>query len=214
MISIAKRREPTSLQQYRLQSNVQYDGPNFTSVKADIRTQLLKEQGYLCAYCMQRITDDPLKTKIEHWHSQATYPNEQLNYSNMLAVCSGNTQGCLHCDTKKANNDIQYNPSVPAHRIESKIKYSANGKIESSEADFDQALNNILGLNCARLVENRKETLEAVRIGLSIKAGTRTQAEINASINQWSSIDGDGYKKPYYGVALYFLRKRLSSCIS
>jgi uncharacterized protein (TIGR02646 family) len=211
MISIVKGREPTSLQQYRLQSNAVYDGSQFTPVKEDIRTQLLQEQGYLCAYCMQRIVDDQFTTKIEHWHCQNNYPNEQLRYTNMLAVCSGNTQGCLHCDTKKANHDIKYNPAEPTHRIESKIKY-AGGKIESTDAEFNIQLNDVLGLNCTRLVENRKETIEAVRIGLSKKAGRRTQAEINTFICQWSSIDGDGYKKEYCGVALYFLRKRLLSC--
>lgn len=214
MISIVKGREPTSLQRYRLQQpNAVYDGSQFTPVKADIRTQLLKEQGYICAYCMQRIVDDQSTTKVEHWHCQNNYPNEQLRYTNMLAVCSGNTQGCLHCDTKKANHDIKYNPAEPTHRIESKIKYSTGGEIQSEELDFNQQLNDLLGLNCSRFIENRKAIINAVYLGLSKKAGTRTQVEINAFISQWSSIDGNGYKKPYYGVALYFLRKKLSSCI-
>ncbi|WP_295053449.1 hypothetical protein [Sulfuricurvum sp.] len=212
MISIVKGREPSSLQHYRLQPNAEYDGSQFTPVKVDIRTQLLREQGYICAYCMQRIVDNQFITKVEHWHCQDNYPKEQLSYSNMLAVCSGNIQGCIHCDTKKTNYDIKYNPAESTHRIESKIKYSTNGKIESIEADFDHQLNNILGLNCSRLVKNRKEIIDAVREGLSKKTGTRTQSEINALINYWSSIDGDGYKKPYYGIALSFLRKRLSSC--
>jgi uncharacterized protein (TIGR02646 family) len=211
MISIVKDREPTSLQQYRLQPNAEYDGSQFTPVKTDIRTQLLKEQGYLCAYCMQRIVDHQFTTKVEHWHCQNNYPNEQLRYTNMLAVCLGNTQGCLRCDTKKANYDIKYNPSEPTHRIASKIKYSG-GKIESTDAEFNIQLNDILGLNCTRLVENRKATIEAVRIVLSKKAGTRTQAEINTFIDAWSSIDINGHKKEYCGVALYFLNKKLSSC--
>jgi uncharacterized protein (TIGR02646 family) len=209
MISVVKGREPTSLQQYRLQSNAQYDGSQFTPVKADIRTQLLKEQGYLCAYCMQRIVDDQFKTKIEHWHCQNNHPTEQLDYANMLAVCLGNTQGCVHCDTKKANHDIKYNPAEPTHHIESKIKYSITGKIQSNELDFNQELNDILGLNCSRLIENRKATIDAVQQGLNKKLGTRTHNEISSEIKKWSSIDEDGHKKPYCGVALYFLHKKL-----
>jgi len=210
MISIVKGREPTSLQHYRLQPNAEYDGSQFTPVKADIRTQLLKEQGYLCAYCMQRIVDDQFTTKVEHWHCQDNYETEQLNYTNMLAVCLGTTQGCIHCDTKKANRDIKYNPAEPIHRIESKIKYSTGGKIESKEDDFNTQFNDILGLNCPRFIENRKAIIDAVRIVLSKKAGTRTEAEINAFIDTWSSIDVNGHKKEYCGVALYFLRKKLT----
>jgi len=212
MISIVKGREPTSLQHYRLQPNAEYNGSQFTSVKADIRTQLLKEQGYLCAYCMQRIVDDQFITKVEHWHCQDNYETEQLNYTNMLAVCLGTTQGCIHCDTKKANLNIKYNPAEPIHRIESKIKYSTSGKVESIEDDFNTQLNNILGLNCSRLVENRKATIDAVQRGLNKKIGTRTNSEINSEFEKWSSINTDGYKKEYCGVALYFLRKKLLSC--
>lgn len=209
MISITKGKEPTSLLQYRLQPNAVYDGSGFTPVKADIRTQLLKEQGYLCAYCMQRIVDNQFTTKVEHWHCQDNYPNEQLSYANLLVVCSGNTQGSLHCDTKKGNDDILYNPSVATHRIESKIKYSTGGKIESIEASFNQQLNNILGLNCTRLVENRKAIVDAVRQGLNKRQGTRTLDELNTLIDTWSSFDAQGYKKPYHGVALYFLKKKI-----
>ena len=53
------------LARYRAEGNVDYDGPNFTLVKEAIRKALLKEQGYLCAYCMSRIEGE---VKIEHWH--------------------------------------------------------------------------------------------------------------------------------------------------
>lgn len=216
MISIVKGREPTSLQHYRLQPNAVYDGSQFTPVKADIRTQLLKEQGYICAYCMQRIVDDQFTTKVEHWHCQDNYTDKQLNYPNMLAVCSGNTQGCLHCDTKKANHDIKYNPAEPTHHIESKIRYSMAGKIQSDELDFNQELNDILGLNCSRLIENRKATIDAVQLKIKQNKahGIRIKRGVNDEIKKWTSIDGDGCKKPYYGVALYFLRKKHSSCIT
>ena len=36
--------------------------------KDQLKESLLKEQGYLCAYCMSRISEDTMK--VEHWHPQ------------------------------------------------------------------------------------------------------------------------------------------------
>lgn len=58
---ITKGREPSSLTQYKKQSGAYFDGTN----KEDIRQALLEEQGYLCAYCMCRISAENMK--IEHW---------------------------------------------------------------------------------------------------------------------------------------------------
>lgn len=51
MIYIQKGKEPASLTAYKKQAHAYYDGCN----KDDIRENLLREQGYLCAYCMRRI---------------------------------------------------------------------------------------------------------------------------------------------------------------
>lgn len=53
MILIRKGDEPRSLTLYRKSAYAYYDGCN----KNDIRDSLLKEQGYLCAYCMRRMLD-------------------------------------------------------------------------------------------------------------------------------------------------------------
>lgn len=213
MIPIFKQAEPTSLLTYRLQAAAKYDGPNFTQVKSDVRKALLEEQGYLCAYCMQRINDDQLTTKIDHWQCQDRYPHEQLNYRNMLAVCLGNAQDILHCDSAKGNLDIAFNPSDPAHSSQLRIKYSTSGSISSEDGGFDSDINDVLVLNKAnRLVQNRKAVIDAVKEALSRKSGRRTQAEINKFIQEWESIDISGKKKPYCGVAVFFLNKKLAQC--
>ena len=70
-------------------------------VKKTLRESLLKEQGYLCAYCMRRI-NDAQDTKIEHY--KARTPENELQYHNLLAVCKGGEDGLPSarcCDTKK-----------------------------------------------------------------------------------------------------------------
>jgi len=220
MIPINKKKEPASLVAYRQQVGAKYDGPNFTAVKDDIRTALLEEQGFLCAYCMQRIHNDQFKTKIEHWHSQKNHPNEQLNYKNMLAVCLGKTQRCSHCDETKGDKDIAFNPSDPSHFQQMNIKYSANGEISSGDTQFDADINHVLGLNCvksgnlnsSRMIQNRKATWGSVQEVLNQKKGLRTKAEIQEFIRQWESVDAMDQKKPYCGVALFYLNKKLAQC--
>ncbi|HUW07262.1 MAG TPA: hypothetical protein VMW01_13475 [Williamwhitmania sp.] len=111
MISIVKIKEPKELFAYRLQPNAEYDGANFTPVKDAIRQSLLEEQGYICAYCMQRIQNDRTKMKVEHWQSQSKTPALQLDYKNMLAVCLGNqsySYNNTHCDTHRKNTSLYF----------------------------------------------------------------------------------------------------------
>lgn len=69
--------------------------------KNALNEQLLREQGYLCAYCMARIT--PENMNVEHWqprHPPSSKAEDKLrskelqmlslDYKNMLAVCPGN----------------------------------------------------------------------------------------------------------------------------
>lgn len=84
MIYIQKGKEPLSLTEYKKQPYAYYDGCN----KDDIRSSLLREQGYLCAYCMRRINKEHMK--IEHWRPEKVLTEAQkLDYRNMLGVCEG-----------------------------------------------------------------------------------------------------------------------------
>lgn len=64
MIWIQKKEEPPSLTQYKKQPFAYYDG---YKNKEELRQALLRDQGYLCAYCMRRIENNRESMKIEHW---------------------------------------------------------------------------------------------------------------------------------------------------
>ena len=77
MIYIQKGKEPASLTAYKKQAHAYYDGCN----KDDIRENLLREQGYLCAYCMRRIEKEKMKPKrrtssvqVHGWRSSSVRP--------------------------------------------------------------------------------------------------------------------------------------------
>lgn len=225
MRAIDKEAEPRELKEYRCQPAAVYDGPLFTPVKQAIREQLLREQGWLCAYCMKRIADpkainegrfdETTAMKVEHWHCQEKHPGEQLNYQNMLGVCLGNEGQPLEkqtCDSRKGNQELKYNPVTAAHRIESHIRFLGNGKIQSEDAEFDCQLNEVLKLNGPRLEENRKAVWNAVHNTLDQRPGRRTVADLEKLLAQWGKPDADGRLREYCAVAVYYLRKRLKAC--
>jgi len=82
--------------------------------KETIRTQLLKEQGYLCAYCMRKISNDATTT-IEHLIPISLDGKQALNYKNMLACCDGgrgsiDKNKILCCDAAKGDKKLTISP--------------------------------------------------------------------------------------------------------
>ncbi|MDP5171352.1 MAG: TIGR02646 family protein [Bacteroidia bacterium] len=213
MINIRKLAEPDSLTTYRAAGG-KFDGPGFTpDVKNGLRTSLLKEQGYLCAYCMQRIHDQASVSKIEHWHSQDSYPHEDLEYKNLLGCCKGGEGQApinQHCDTAKGKKNIEINPSNPADRVEEQITYMGDGIIRSGNKKIESAIT-ILNLNRPLFVKNRKAEWMAVQQVLGSKSGSRTKSEVEKLIVKYDEPGADGKLHPYCGVGRYFLRKRLNS---
>ena len=148
MIYIKKGTEPRSLTEYRSQPGATYDGYR---EKDDVRGALLEEQGYICAYCMRRISKEQMK--IEHWKAQNASDGAgaeyALSYRNMLGVCLGN-QSSPHemqtCDTHRGNADLFVDPRDAAHI--SQILYRGDGTIYSKNLQINFDLNERLNLNC------------------------------------------------------------------
>lgn len=127
----------------KFQQDINGTYPNLTrEIKDDLLKALLEEQGYICAYCMQKINQS--NSSIEHIIRQSFIDENgynlgeenQLNYENLLAVCEG--KSCKgnnqHCDKSRA----VYQDKVPKrrlfitpleNRIIQNIKYANNGFI-------------------------------------------------------------------------------------
>ena len=207
MKNIVKNPEPASLTQHRCQAHADYD--NYPQ-KTDLRMSLLAEQGNICCYCMQRIKFG--KMRIEHWHSRFGHGGEQLDYRNLLGACLGNEghpPDQQHCDKRKGEDDISFNPAEPAHFVENRIRYLGDGTIEADHADFDRELNAILNLNHSRLKANRRAVIDSVIADLGRDPGTRTRGEIQAKIQEWLSPTANKFRE-FCCVAVYFLNKRLN----
>ena len=237
MIYIEKHSPPKEfvefLQKYK---DIHYnDVPS--DIKQILRESLLKEQGYLCAYCMSRIIDNPLSTKIEHYVPQNS--ENELDYKNLLAVCEGKTFGNekkhQHCDTQKGNKMLQIDPQNKYHI--SQISYKPDGTIYSKNKEFNDDLNKILNLNgiespksedkCETniknqkqynindrgyLKENRKRALNALKreIKIRYKNNTVPLDFLKKALNRYTSLDEKGELQPYCGILIEYLEKKIN----
>ena len=211
MRAITKGPEPASLTAHRQTPHGDYD--NYAA-KDELRNALVTEQRGLCCYCMGRIRPELASMKIEHWRCQAHYPGEQLNYRNLLGACrgrlgSGHKQ---HCDTKKGDRDLKWNPADPAHYIETRVWYGLDGSIYADEADFDAQLNDVLNLNLSVLKNNRKGLLDAV-----LSWWKHEKARIGGPVprdrfvrKRDKHVTGKGELAPYCRVTVWWLEQRLA----
>lgn len=198
--------EPEALKAFKQENpNRSFKGL-FTLPKKALKTNLLKEQGYLCAYCMCHI--DESNTSIEHYLPQSQYPELSLEYHNLLAVCDGN-QGngkhLLQCDKKKSNK-LLTKADPRRHEIEKEIFYTINGAINAMDDDFENDLNTLLNLNNQRMVENRRVIIDAIIQFVQV----HVKSEIRKEYKKWQNLDDAGYFMEYSQVGVYFLKKYLN----
>ncbi len=182
-----------------------------------LRLSLLEEQGYICAYCMQRVLDNPLKTKIEHWKTREDYNLEKdsegtLDYDNLFAVCDGKTLDTLHCDSKRAEKNPKLTVKPTDKQLTDQIIYLKNGKMQCFNDDIAKDLNEHLNLNIPFLSDNRKKVLDDVQKIFAIKCKNKSfqQSElIKSKIIQHFMSKKSGYFEVYCGIVAYFYKKYL-----
>ena len=214
MRAIVKGPEPRSLTAHRRRPHCDYD--NYAD-KAGLRRTLVAEQRGLCCYCMGRIRDDRTAMKIEHWRCQRRYPGRELEYRNLLAAClggEGQPAHKQHCDTRKGDRDLLWNPADPDHHVETRIDYGrADGRIWSDDDRFNEQLEDVLNLNCARLKNGRKRLLDGIldwwRHEKARLRGPVPRVRFERERERRSG--GSGELTPYSQVAVWWIERRLAS---
>ncbi|MEB3311765.1 MAG: hypothetical protein VKJ02_16190 [Snowella sp.] len=201
----------------------QKDGEVTFVGKDELRQSLLKEQGYICCFCMCRIKDSNETTKIAHIFPQNPVSDEDkqkvkqenldLNYYNMLAACNGGSGKPLdsqHCDTKQGNTILKINPADSVRNCEILIEYTSSGEIYSNNADINHDLKEVLNLNLNAIKKARKEAYSAIIIKLESKYPNRSWSKrsIENEIKNYSQLKNGKYA-PYCQYVIYFLEKKL-----
>lgn len=210
MRAIKKRREPASLTEHRSSPGANYG--NYRG-KDELRASLVREQRGICCYCLSRIRAEYGSAKIEHWHCQARYPAEQLDYPNLLGACTGNEGSSgsdQHCDTRKGDRDLSRNPANPMHQVEAVIRFNGDGTIFSSDPTFDNELNEVLNLNLKFLKNNCKAVLSAFQGFLDKRGQQLPRRGVEMQLQDWNGDSTTGELQPFCQVVVYYLRKRLS----
>lgn len=116
-------KEPISLKLYR-ETTQGATWKGFIDKHNELKKYILKEQGYLCAYCMKKI--DIGKMSVEHYKSRKHFPQFQLDYSNMIGVC----EGCIPPE------DVQ--KYIEPEAIKSYKEYKNNLKLQLNISIFEQ----------------------------------------------------------------------------
>lgn len=172
---VKSRLQPRKWTEYCCTPGVDYQA------NPELREILLKEQGFICAYCMKGLDVEGKNTKIEHMKCRDLNDKEKLKYRNMVICCSGVTKECRHCDTSKGNNDITFN--LLTDPFFKTLSYTLSGTIKSRNATWDDEINRLLNLNNVYLKEERRVTLNAIIEVLGKKADWNTDKQKLGSVN-------------------------------
>ncbi len=187
-----------------------------------LKTALLKEQGYICAYCLRAISLDrnkelnKPKIEVEHYKSQENFQNEDLNYMNMLGVCNGKIIGkddeiIEHCDKSrkyikgKKTHSLEFkilNPIIKG-KNENLVTYDLNGKIvsKSNNKEVEDDIN-MLNLNNKKLIDFRLDAWLKARKKFEKenpqKSDKRWNIEMfDREIEKYKSKNSEGKYKAY-----------------
>ena len=184
------------------------------SVERDeVLEALIKEQGFLCAYCMRKITLSD--AHVEHYVPQSTEGKGDnplsVDYHNLLAVCdgfAGNAAGQT-CDRARGNKPLRVDP-LRRETLES-IRYRRDGVIYADDETVNRDLDATLNLNQELLRRNRKAALGKLYSTFD-RIGKRKGS--NAVRSYCQRYVDDHLEHPenriqYDGIVIYFMRKRI-----
>ena len=200
MKRIEKKAEPKCLAEYKRKyqdkSKSAYESLD-GSERNKLKECLLKEQFYLCCYCM--IGLEPNNSHIEHLKPQSRYPKDSLLYENILASCNSKE----NCGNKKSGwwEDNSF-LSPLEETCENSFQYSFDGRIVPLNQKAKKTVD-VLNLNSYRLTRARKAAISIID-NLSIGACDEVRYCFD-----FYSVPTDQGKLPGFAPVLVFFLKKL-----
>ena len=215
---IKKRVEPQELGYWKAKAKQQSVGVNYDyqnlpdPPKGIVQDSLMREQGYICCYCCQRIATDT--SHIEHLDPQnpalknESDPDLSLDYKNMLASCGSDKHWPKHCGNKKGNQAIEVSPIQP--NCEDFFSYTGSGEIRPQANNTVQQVQaaqqtiEILGLNDYDLKEGRAQALEFLR---SQFPQGLTTTQVSKRAEKIRNLDAQEKYQPFWPAVSHYLKK-------
>lgn len=153
-----------------------------------IRENLLAMSNCKCCYCEEIIGDSCREMHIDHYHDKSTYPDEVVDWENLLPSCA-------YCNKKKSKHDTYtepiINPTIQDPRDIFFIKNYRYCSRDNSPNSLGKTTIDLLGLNDSnekvllrfKIGNSLNEALDklyndVVELGDSIRSNTRKRNNI------------------------------------
>lgn len=175
----------------------------------DLIYDLLKDQGYICCYCMKAIAG--WDSHMEHFvprNIQNTHPHSkraqdvELDYQNLFESCNGENNRWDHCGRLKDSEESPMLISPLANGIEQRFRYNMlTGEIDVVDPKDQDAMTTIriLGLNTQELCRHRMSAFYTAEQEL---IDGRTCEDL---IHIYSTRDEQGAFLPYCAAVVWIL---------
>ena len=198
MKRIDKDSEPTSFTKWKLNNNncrwSDFSCPQsqYKDVYLSLRKELIKQQEKMCCYCEIALTEE-IDAHIEHLKDQHNHQNDKYNFNNLFASCQHNDS----CGHKKGTGFFNEMVSPLDNNCQCRFTYTGAGKVipQDENDNFANATIELLGLNCKRLKDRRKNLIKTL------------QSADSAYLNQSLNLCVDWYDG-FYTVIDYMIGKQ------
>jgi uncharacterized protein (TIGR02646 family) len=163
---IVKNAEPSAFAEWKALENSEWQ-PAYPDLPGDIKqslkASLMAEQGSICCYCEIRLFERD--SHIEHFAPKSTFPQESLDYQNLLCSCQKKLDKGepRHCGSLKGDwYDSRLLVSPLDQGCEKRFSYTGDGRKLPSDFRDQAAAETIsrLGLNIPKLRDLRAKTIE------------------------------------------------------
>lgn len=137
---IAKDGEPEQFADWKAAANDAWQ-PSYDNLsgapKQALKQALMREQGFLCCYCEQRLID--ADSHIEHFKPQSDAPADALDFSNLLCSCQrqikkGQPRHCGNLKDDWFDDKLLVSPLDPD--CARHFTYSGDGRIHAAPGDL------------------------------------------------------------------------------
>lgn len=199
MKCIVKGQEPQAFFEWKSLENSDWI-PTYDTLPGDtkqiLKEALIREQGFLCCYCEQRLTASD--SHVEHLRPQGDFPDKALEYLNMFSSCQGERikGDPVHCGHAKGSwfDEVLLISPLKAD-CETRFSYTGDGRIKCREESDKAAIETIkkLGLGIPKLNALRKAVIDPFLDGEITEA-----EEISLFVGKYLERNRDGSFQPFW----------------
>ena len=197
--------------------------------KAKLRQVMYSEQGSLCVYCEQVISENDSRPHVEHWHPRSRDPGHALHWQNLYLSCStkdmcGDRKGDKPLKGDDADPHLPWPTELDYERL---VGFTSGGEMYvRDDVYMDEAIRRalelaiddrqyggvqrkaILNLNHPTLVEARRGALDSERTRMEKDFRNRTASRDDRD-NRASQLLGRDQHPGFVSIRVAWLRKTL-----